>query len=94
MIVKDHRKQQNEGLARLKEAREFAEWSHKDRESKVPQLTAEQRDQLNNYLRLVERHGVSRMLEDPSLKSSECVGCPIFGAKTARTTAVAVSPAS
>ena len=93
MIVEDHRKQQNDGLARLKEAREFAEWSHKDRESKVPQLTAEQRKQLNNYLRLVERHGASKAFEDPSLKSGECVGCPIFGAKKART-AVAVSPAS
>lgn len=57
-MVSDHQRKQEEGLERLREAGEFAEWSRKDRESRVPPLTAEEREQLRDYLRLVERHGM------------------------------------
>jgi len=39
--------------AHLQEAREFASWAEKDRETRAPKLTQEQRRQLQNYLMLM-----------------------------------------
>lgn len=43
----------------LREAREFAEWSAKDRAEKradLPPLTTEQREQMRNYLRMMQEY--------------------------------------
>ena len=63
-----------DGMERLREARQFAEWSKKDREARLPKITDEQREQLRNYLQLVEQHGVKKALQN----AEDCVGCPIF----------------
>lgn len=39
--------------AHLREAREFASWAEKDRESRAPKLTPDQRRQLQEYLILM-----------------------------------------
>lgn len=42
-----------------KEAREFAKWSAEDRAKKradLPPLTAEQREQMQNYLRIMQEY--------------------------------------
>lgn len=39
--------------AHLQEAREFASWAEKDRESRAPKLTPDQRRQLQEYLMLM-----------------------------------------
>jgi hypothetical protein len=42
-----------------REAREFAKWSAKDRAEKrdaLPPLTLEQREQMNNYLRIMQEY--------------------------------------
>jgi len=37
----------------LQESRDFAVWAENDREKRTPSLTAEQKKQLQNYLRLL-----------------------------------------
>jgi hypothetical protein len=67
-----------EGLSRLKEAKEYAEWSRNDRESKVPPLTIEQREQLRNYLSIVEEHGLKHAFAAMH-RGEEHKGLPIMG---------------
>jgi hypothetical protein len=69
-----------EGLAHLAEARAFAEWSHRDRQARLPELTAEQETQLRQYLRMVEDHGISKSLSQATSGKPprDCVGCPVF----------------
>ena len=45
-------------MEHLREAKEFSEWSKKDRESRLPQLTKEQREQMRQYLKLVDKNGL------------------------------------
>ena len=45
-------------MERLREAKEFSEWSKNDRESRLPQLTKEQREQMRQYLKIVDKHGL------------------------------------
>ena len=81
-MVDDHDRRQREGHEHLREAREFAEWSRKDREERLPQLTSEQEAQLTRYLQLVERHGWSKSLDVHSsgrLEEDNCEGCPAVG---------------
>jgi hypothetical protein len=92
LVVSDSDKQQLERLGHLREAGEFAEWSRRDRESKLPPLTDEQREQMQQYLRLVERHGLRRVVEHRRRANGDgyndgaedddddCVGsgCPAF----------------
>jgi hypothetical protein len=75
LIVEGSRLQHKDGVERLREAREFAEWSYKDREARLPKLTNEQSEQMQNYLQLVGRHGLSKTFSD----ASQCEGCPIVG---------------
>jgi len=88
LIVNDNRRQHEEGVERLREAKAFAEWSKKDREARLPPLTDEQRHQMRQYLRIVERHGISKALsagdgrggnDDGSGRDYGCVGCPVLG---------------
>jgi hypothetical protein len=92
--VSDSDKQQQERLGHLQEAGEFAEWSRRDRESRLPPLTDEQREQMQQYLRLVEQHGLRKVVghrrrtsgdgsnggavADDDDDDDDCVGCPAF----------------
>lgn len=79
LMVRDTERQQREGRARLAEAKQFADWSKKDRESRLPELTPEQERQMGQYLRLVEAHGWNKALEMEG--KEECVGCPFLNKK-------------
>jgi hypothetical protein len=78
LIVNDSDRQQRDGLERLQEARQFAEWSKNDRESRLPKLTTEQRQQMRRYLELVEEHGLARAFDNPNGKGCEGDGCPVL----------------
>ena len=80
LIVADTERQQQEGYARLEEAKSFADWSKKDREARLPTLTPEQERQMGQYLRIVEAHGWNKASELEG-KDGECVGCPFWGDK-------------
>jgi hypothetical protein len=99
MMVDDSTRKHQEGLERLRQAREFAEWSRRDREARLPPLTVEQAEQMRHYLQIVEQHGLSKSLElaanggQPSM--DDCVGCPVAGlVKTATLSAAATNNAS
>lgn len=93
MIISDSDRQQREGLERLQEARDFAHWSKKDRESKLPKLTEEQRQQMRNYLQLVEEHGWTSAFKNPNGDGCEGGGCPVLSrAKKAVATVTGSSP--
>lgn len=72
LIVDDRDEIHRKATAHLKEARSFAEWSHEDRESRVPKLTPEQDEELRNYLAFVAenspvvfpKHGEGKELQD------------------------------
>jgi hypothetical protein len=101
-VVSDSDKQQQERLGHLREAGEFAEWSRRDRESRLPPLTDEQREQMQQYLRLVEQHGLRKVVEHRRRASGDgsnggavgddddddCVGCPAFRQVTRKSSAV------
>lgn len=92
-LVSDSNRQQEEAIKHLQEARNFAEWSKKDREARLPKLTEEQRQQLKEYLELIEQHSIRKTTNDmltnyenvkmrghPSTDDNvECVGCPVIG---------------
>lgn len=65
-------------MERLREAKEFSEWSKKDRESRLPPLTDEQREQMRQYLLLVNSHGLRMALADASNNRIDCPGCPVL----------------
>jgi integrase len=52
-IVDDTEERHRKATGHLKEAGQFAAWSHQDREERVPPLTPEQDEQLRNYLAFV-----------------------------------------
>ena len=84
-MVEDTARQQQEGHKHLQEAHEFAEWSHKDQQERLPKLTPEQQAQMVRYLQLVEQHGWSKALEANNGKEADCEGCPVVGmAKVAK----------
>jgi hypothetical protein len=76
-MVDDSTRLHKDGLERLREAEEFAKWSKKDREARLPPLSPEQREQMRNYLQIVEQHGLSKGFED----TKQCVGCPVMHGK-------------
>ena len=84
-MVDDSTRKHNEGLEHLRKAREFAEWSRKDREARLPKLSPEQEAQMMQYLHIVEQHGLSKSFEAATRGKAECEGCPVFGlAKTVK----------
>lgn len=72
LIVEDRDEIHRQATEHLKEAKTFAEWSHTNRESRVPPLTPEQDEQLRNYLAFVAdnspvvfpKHGEGKELQD------------------------------
>jgi hypothetical protein len=75
-MVNDAERKHHQGMSHLHEAHNYAEWSRQDRESRIPPLTVEQRQQMRNYLHLVEQHGIKRGFED--INGKECIGCPVM----------------
>ncbi|EEC43309.1 predicted protein [Phaeodactylum tricornutum CCAP 1055/1] len=67
---------QRDGLKHLQEAKEFAEWSKKDREARLPKLTPEQREQMREYLKIVQQHGLTKGME--GAENNDCNGCPVL----------------
>lgn len=93
-MVEDAKRRHEDGLQRLEEARAFSAWSESQRESKLPKLTEEQQEQLQQYLRLVEEHGWNRSMEASEKGKGECVGCPVvmnFGKQSRKNNATAES---
>jgi len=76
LINDDVKRTHQDGVERLREAREFAEWSRKDREARLPKLTDEQRQQMQQYLQIVGQHGLSKTFSDAAAK--DCINCPIM----------------
>lgn len=79
-MVDDTARRHQDALARLREAEEFAKWSKQDREKRLPPLTPEQREQMREYLKIVQQHGLSKGFED----TNQCVGCPVMHGKKAQ----------
>jgi hypothetical protein len=85
-MVSDSNRQQEEAKKHLQEAHEFAKWSKNDRESRLPKLTDEQRNQVKEYLALVEQHSIKKIAESHDFhkngsvsdEDSNCRGCPIL----------------
>ena len=84
-MVDDAKRSHTDGMQRLQEAKAYADWSQSDRDAKLPKLTDEQHDQLQQYLRMVEQHGWNRSME-ASTNGGNCEGCPIlnFGKRKKR----------
>lgn len=74
-MVEDSTRKHQEGLEHLREAREFAEWSRKDREARLPKLSPDQQAQMMQYLRIVERHGLSKSFVAATGGGRDCEGC-------------------
>lgn len=97
LIVGDSKRQEQKGIEHLREAREFAAWSKKDRESRLPQLTEEQREQMRQYLLIVERHGMSKAFAahaqgGGSEGDKDCPGCPVLNQARRVASTLAQSP--
>jgi hypothetical protein len=65
-------------LDRLKAAKEYAEWSRKDREARVPKLTPDQRTQMREYLAIVQHHGLNQGFADSSKDAEDFSRCPVM----------------
>lgn len=61
----------------LQQAREYAHEAAIERQKKLPQLTAEQEEQMKEYLKLVNQHGLSKLSEMES-DPKNCQGCPLL----------------
>jgi len=61
LIVTDTQRNHKEATAKLKESREFGEWSEKDREARLPTLTPEQERQMQEYLRFRNQNAVKQL---------------------------------
>jgi hypothetical protein len=103
-MVADHRRRQEEGTERLREAGEFAEWSRRDRESRLPPLTPQESEQLREYLRLVESHGMHMaaavhesgggVRSKRRGEAGDCPGCPVLSRAAAESGAAGTSEAT
>lgn len=47
-------------MEHLREANAYAQWSEQDRLSKLPPITPEQRQQIKQYLSIIEQHGFTK----------------------------------
>jgi hypothetical protein len=63
-MVNDTSRQHQEALSQLREAEEYAKWSKKDREERLPPLTPEQREQMRDFLKIVDQNGFSKEFAD------------------------------
>ena len=87
LLSHDHQRKQTNYLEHLREAQEYAAWSKRDRESKLPPLSDEQRAAMRAYLQLIDQHGVERMANS----GNDCVDCPALSRFARRATASVVS---
>jgi hypothetical protein len=62
MIVSDTNQKHILSMKYLQEANQYAKWSEQDRQSKLPHITNEQRDQIYNYLNIIQQHGVAQSI--------------------------------
>lgn len=53
VVIESMDERHMKGVAHLQEARQFASWAEKDRESRAPKLTPDQRRQLQDYLSIM-----------------------------------------
>ena len=60
MIVSDANAKHMKNMEHLQEANAYAQWSEQDRLSKLPSITPEQRQQIQQYLSIIEQHGYSK----------------------------------
>ena len=60
LIVSDANAKHVKNMEHLHEANKFAQWSEQDRLSKLPSITPEQRQQIHQYLSIVQQHGLSK----------------------------------
>jgi hypothetical protein len=69
-MVRDADRQHESGRQHLQEAQQFAARSAQDRWERLPPLTAEQRQQVQDYLFLLEQHGWHK-----SLAQQDMINC-------------------
>lgn len=60
LLVADADRRHKQAVEKLKESYEFADWSHREREKQLPELTPEQRRQMNKFLNLMMEHEMSK----------------------------------
>jgi hypothetical protein len=71
-----------DAVARLQEARAFAQWRQQDLRERLPELTREQEEQLQHYLRIAHQHGERNLTlaNDQVYKDACKTGtCPFYG---------------
>jgi hypothetical protein len=62
-MVRDANKKHEDGIHHLQEANEFALWSENDRRQRLPAITAEQREQIQQYLAIVQQHALHESIQ-------------------------------
>jgi hypothetical protein len=62
-MVRDANKKHEDGIHHLQEANEFALWSENDRRKRLPAITAEQREQIQQYLAILQQHALHESIQ-------------------------------
>jgi hypothetical protein len=62
-MVRDANKKHEDGIHHLQEANEFAVWSENDRRQRLPAITAEQREQIQQYLAIIQQHALHESIQ-------------------------------
>jgi hypothetical protein len=62
-MVRDANKKHEDGIHHLQEANEFALWSENDRRKRLPAITAEQREQIQQYLAIIQQHALHESIQ-------------------------------
>jgi hypothetical protein len=62
-MVRDANKKHEDGIHHLQEANEFALWSENDRRQRLPAITAEQREQIQQYLAILQEHALHESIQ-------------------------------
>jgi hypothetical protein len=60
LLVDQADRRHEQAVMKLKESYEFADWSHRERERQLPQLTPEERRQMQNFLSLMMENEMRR----------------------------------
>jgi hypothetical protein len=63
IMVRDANKKHEDGIHHLQEANEFALWSENDRRQRLPAITAEQREQIQQYLAILQEHALHESIQ-------------------------------
>ena len=70
LIVSDTNAKHIQNMEHLHEANRYAQWSEQDRRSKLPPITEEQRQQIYDYLSVVQQHGLTKSLAAATAQAS------------------------